>query len=67
MNSNQSSRRFVLRSQLQVDASPGLKQALKQIAATENTTLKEVVLRALSSKYPHLEAYVRSELKEGML
>ncbi len=50
------------RSQLQVDASPNLKQVLKQIAADQNTTLKVVVLTALAEKYPKLKPYVDVDL-----
>ncbi|MBW3538294.1 hypothetical protein KY386_02250 [Candidatus Parcubacteria bacterium] len=55
--------RFVLRSQLQVDASPRLKQALKAIALKEGVSLKVVVLRGLAQAYPQLEALVKAELK----
>jgi hypothetical protein len=56
--------KFILRSQLQVDASPKLKQILKQIAANENKTLREVVLLAIADKYPQTASYVKAELRK---
>jgi hypothetical protein len=56
-------KKFVLRSQLQVDASPELKRILKQIAAREEKTLKEVVLGSLAQTYPELKLFVKSNLE----
>ena len=57
--------KFILRSQLQVDASVELKKALKQIALKEEKSLKEVVLLALADKYKSLAPYVASDLTKS--
>ncbi|HSX14681.1 MAG TPA: hypothetical protein VLE72_02105 [Candidatus Saccharimonadales bacterium] len=56
-------KKYILRSQLQVDASPQIKKQLKQIAARNEQTLKETVLLALKEKYPELGPYVKDELR----
>ena len=56
-------KKFILRSQLQVDASPELKKALKEVALREGKSLREVVLLAVAEKYPKLSPYVKSDLK----
>ncbi|HSH31232.1 MAG TPA: hypothetical protein VK963_01045 [Candidatus Saccharimonadales bacterium] len=55
---------FVLRSQLQVDASLRLKKTLKAMALKEGVSLKVVVLRGLATAYPELELLVKAELKD---
>jgi hypothetical protein len=50
------------RSQLQVDASPSLKQALKKIAAEEGISIKQLVLTALEDKYPQISPQVSKSL-----
>jgi hypothetical protein len=57
-------KKLILRSQLQVDASPNLKQQIKQLAILENKSLKQFVLLALARQYPDLEPYVKSDLHD---
>lgn len=56
--------KFVLRSQLQVDAGLNLKREIKRIAAEEGTSMREVVLMALADKYAQLKPYIRDELNK---
>jgi DNA polymerase III delta prime subunit len=60
------SRKLIYRTQLQVDVSPYIKKRLKQIAADEGVTLKEVVLKAIAHKYPKLEGAVKETLGEPL-
>jgi len=55
--------KVILRSQLQVDASPSLKRVIKQIAAEEGKSQRELVLEALAKQYPQLRPYVESNLQ----
>jgi predicted transcriptional regulator len=56
---------FVLRSLLQVQMSPELKKRIKQIALEEDKTVRAVVLEALAQRYPKLDPFVSSELKNS--
>lgn len=58
--------KLVLRSQLSVDASLRLKNALRQIALAEEVTLKFLVLRSIAVAYPDLEGIIRDELKREL-